>query len=154
MDKLPEDLCHQMNLRGIQIVGCMQNYDLSIFQHLPSLKELCLVADESSSSVTQIPQQLQLLTALEFLGIQDFGGIEALPEWLGNFVSLHTLSLCKCKNLKRLPSTEAMLRLTQLKQLFAYECPQLLLGEGDPEQAKLSHLPKIMVHLNSYQSLF
>ncbi|KAE8652340.1 hypothetical protein Csa_022285, partial [Cucumis sativus] len=114
----------------MEIVGNMHNYDFGILQHLPSLKQITLVEDElSNNSVTQIPQQLQHLTALEFLSIKNFGGIEALPEWLGNFVCLQTLGLSNCKKLKKLPSTGAILRLTKLKKLYAYKCPQLLLDE-------------------------
>uniref|UniRef100_A0A9I9DXL5 Disease resistance protein RGA3 n=2 Tax=Cucumis melo TaxID=3656 RepID=A0A9I9DXL5_CUCME len=153
LEKLPEDLCHLMKLRGMKIVGNMQNYDFGILQHLPSLKQINLVEDElSNNSVTQIPQQLQHLTALEFLSIENFGGIEALPEWLGNFVCLQTLSLFNCKNLKKLPSTEAMLCLTKLNRLNACRCPQLLLGNGDMEGATLSHLPQISIYRDSYVS--
>ena len=151
LDKLPEDLCHLMNLGVMRIVGNMQNYDFGILQHLLSLKKITLVEDElSNNSVTQISEQLQHLTALEFLSIENFGGIEALPEWLGNFVCLQTLSLYNCKNLKKLPSTKAMLRLTKLNQLYACKCPMLLLEEGDPERAKLSHFPNMLVQRNGY----
>ncbi|KGN58559.1 disease resistance protein RGA2 [Cucumis sativus] len=147
LDKLPEDLCHLMNLRVMRIIGIMQNYDFGILQHLPSLKQLVLEEDLlSNNSVTQIPEQLQHLTALQFLSIQHFRRIEALPEWLGNYVCLQTLNLWNCKKLKKLPSTEAMLRLTKLNKLHVCDCPQLLLEEGDMERAKLSHLPEIQIN--------
>nr|ABB91438.1 R-FOM-2 [Cucumis melo] len=153
LGKLPEDLCHLMNLGVMTIVGNIQNYDFGILQHLPSLKKITLVEDElSNNSVTQIPQQLQHLTSLEFLSIENFGGIEALPEWLGNLVCLQTLCFLCCRNLKKLPSTEAMLRLTKLNKLYACECPMLLLEEGDPERAKLSHFPNVLAHRNTFES--
>ncbi|XP_038901555.1 putative disease resistance protein RGA3 [Benincasa hispida] len=147
LDKLPEEgLGHLMNLKHIRIIGCIQNYDFSFLgHHHHSLERLAL--REKLSSVTQLPQQLQFLTALQKLSLENFGGIEALPEWLGNFVSLQRLDLLCCQNLKQFPSKEAMLRLTKLSYLCAYECPQLQLGEGDTERVKLSHLPNIRVYL-------
>uniref|UniRef100_A0A9I9DPY0 Disease resistance protein RGA3 n=1 Tax=Cucumis melo TaxID=3656 RepID=A0A9I9DPY0_CUCME len=122
-------------------------------EHLPSLKKITLVEGKlSNNSVKQIPQQLQHLTSLEFLSIENFGGIEALPEWLGNLVCLQTLCFLCCRNLKKLPSTEAMLRLTKLNKLYACECPMLLLEEGDPERAKLSHFPNVLAHRNTFES--
>uniref|UniRef100_A0A1S4E3X3 Uncharacterized protein n=1 Tax=Cucumis melo TaxID=3656 RepID=A0A1S4E3X3_CUCME len=118
LNKLPEDLCHLMNLRVVKIVGNMEDYDFGILQHLPSLKQICLVEDVlSNNSVTQIPQQLQHLTALESLGIENFGGIEALPEWLGNIVCLQTLDLRNCKKLKKIGFDRSNATSHQIKQL-------------------------------------
>ncbi|XP_038900462.1 disease resistance protein RGA2-like [Benincasa hispida] len=154
LEKLPEELGHLMKLQSVKIVGCIQNYDFSPLMQLPSLKELCLVEDLRGNKATQLPQQLQHLTALKFLSLQRFNAIETLPEWLGNFVSLHTLSVSNCENLKRLPSREAMLRLTKLSHLYVIHCPKIQLGtEGDMEMAKLSHLPNIKFYLDCNCSL-
>ncbi|KAK9289122.1 hypothetical protein L1049_017595 [Liquidambar formosana] len=72
-----------------------------------------------------LPDQLQHLTALIELNICGYDGIEALPEWLGNFSSLEYLYILKCENLVDLPPPEAMRRLTKLKDLKIYECPHL-----------------------------
>ncbi|XP_038904500.1 disease resistance protein RGA2-like, partial [Benincasa hispida] len=123
MKRLPEGLGGLTNLKELVISGRMQNYE------------------SSDNAATQLPQQLQHLTNLEVLMIADFDSIEALPEWLGNLTSLRTLSFLDCKNLKELPSREAMLCLTKLDDLLVFRCPKLLVGEGDQEGPKLSHLP-------------
>ncbi|CDP21435.1 unnamed protein product, partial [Coffea canephora] len=61
-----------------------------------------------------LPHQLQYLTTVTSLRLASFGGIEVLPDWIGNLVSLETLDLSNCENLRSLPSEAAMRRLTKL----------------------------------------
>ncbi|XP_022145177.1 putative disease resistance protein RGA3 [Momordica charantia] len=134
--ELPLGLSHLTNLKEMEVVGCMQDYDFSPFLSLQSLIKLHL--NDVSRICTELPQHFENLTALETLTIVNFDAIEALPEWLENLASLETLNLEDCKNLKRLPSREAMLRLTKLEHLKVFRCPQLP-GRGDLlQRAKLS----------------
>ncbi|KAI3470245.1 hypothetical protein Pfo_026908 [Paulownia fortunei] len=101
-----------------------------IFQGLQSLRRLELWGMEHWDS---LPDQLQHLTALSSLGLRDFGVEEALPEWIGNL---------------RLPSKEAMQRLTKLTHLHIEYCPLLrwicIEEQGDDsEWPKISHIPNI-----------
>ncbi|BBG93366.1 hypothetical protein Prudu_001353 [Prunus dulcis] len=71
-----------------------------------------------------LPQQIQhLTTCLEYLAINSFDSMEALPEWLGNLTSLIHLDMRDCKNLMYLPTVEVMQRLTKLGTLVIGGCP-------------------------------
>ncbi|XP_038877313.1 putative disease resistance protein RGA3 [Benincasa hispida] len=144
---------HNMhNLKEMEIVGCMQDYDFSPLLHQSSiLTHLSLI--DSLRNATELPRQLKYLTALKALTIKNFNSLEALPDWLGNLTSLETLGLFDCKNLKCFPSKEVMLCLKKLNHLHVRGCPMLLLGQDDPEKAKLSHLPNNCVDVR-FQSLF
>ncbi|XP_038877689.1 putative disease resistance protein RGA3 [Benincasa hispida] len=145
--QLPQQLQYLTNLKILRIGGCMQNYEFSSFRHLPTqLVKLELIDDESSDDATTQLPQFQHFTNLNVLVISNFDGIETLPDWLGNLTSLRTLHFFECKNLKELPSREAILHLTKLENLVVFRCPKLLVGEGDQERAKLSHLPGMYVH--------
>ncbi|KAB2008926.1 hypothetical protein ES319_D10G133200v1 [Gossypium barbadense] len=88
---------------------------LGSIHHLhSSLKELTLWGWDKACT---LPNQLQHLTALERLLINDFNGLKVLPEWLGNLSSLRELSFDRCNNLEHEPSKEALQRLSNL-QLF------------------------------------
>ncbi|XP_021906334.1 putative disease resistance protein RGA3 [Carica papaya] len=87
-----------------------------------SLENLRLIGWDKLKS---LPHQLQHLTSLKKLEILNFHGVEALPEWLQNLSSLHTLYIKDCKNLKYLPSEEAMKCLINLQKLEILECPLL-----------------------------
>ncbi|GFP85286.1 putative disease resistance protein rga3 [Phtheirospermum japonicum] len=82
----------------------------------------------------RLPDQLQHLTSLSELSLHDFG-IAALPEWFGNLSSLCILGLSKCKRLRRLPSKDAMQRLTKLTHLHISDCPMLI-----TEASWISHI--------------
>nr|POF21140.1 hypothetical protein CFP56_06941 [Quercus suber] len=66
-----------------------------------------------------------------------FYEIVALLEWLGNLSSLQKLYILDCNRLVHLPTEEAMRRLTQLKTLQIYDCP----NSEDNERSKIDHIP-------------
>ncbi|KAG5230722.1 Fom-2 family protein [Salix suchowensis] len=125
---------------------------LNSIQHLNlsgSLETLWVIGWDELKSV---PHQLQHLTALKSLFICRFEGEEfeeALPDWLGNLSSLRDLRIIRCKNLKYLPSSTAIQRLSKLKGLLIWDCP--LLGENcrkeknGCEWPKISHIPSISI---------
>jgi Leucine-rich repeat (LRR) protein len=125
---------------------------LNSIQHLNlsgSLKSLAIYGWDKLKSV---PHQLQHLTALKALEIDDFNGEEfeeALPEWLANLSSLHFLTITNCKNLKYLPSSTAIQRLSKLKLLqISWGCPHLKENcrkENGSEWPKISHIPTIFI---------
>jgi len=141
---LPEGLHGIHNLKALTFKGPMEGHDWSRFIHFNSLEVLQL-HEKGTNSLTQLPRQLELLTCLRLLRIESFNGIESLPEWLGNVTSLETLELLKCRNLKNLPSKEAMSNLTRLNRLDVYKCSQLEVGEGSVEREKVSHVPNVRV---------
>ncbi|KAL3519055.1 hypothetical protein ACH5RR_021644 [Cinchona calisaya] len=139
------------------------------FDHVSSLSELYvgpfmdstaefeILSALSSSSVRKLslhgwphsvslPEQLQYLTGLAALDLHGFG-MEALPNWLGDLVSLQELSLSSCKKLRYLPS---MRSLAKLRSLRIFHCP-LLRERCTPwrgtnsEWAKVSHIPNICI---------
>ncbi|GKV38986.1 hypothetical protein SLEP1_g46832 [Rubroshorea leprosula] len=111
-----------------------------------SLEELCLCGWEK---LTQLPHQIRYLTALRHLSIYFFDGVKALPEWLGSLSSLQSLGILHCKNLKHLPSAEAIRCLSKLTLLHISDCPELGIrcdkGRG-PEWHKISHIPTIYMN--------
>ncbi|GLT27103.1 hypothetical protein SLA2020_021300 [Shorea laevis] len=111
-----------------------------------SLEELDLLGWEK---LTQLPHQIQHLTALRRLSISHFHGVKALPEWLENLSSLQALWIMDCKNLKHLPSTEAIRSLSKLTLLSISDCPKLEIRcdkERGQEWHKISHIPTIYVN--------
>nr|TKR63676.1 hypothetical protein D5086_0000323400 [Populus alba] len=122
---------------------------LNSFQHLNlsgSLKSLSIYGWDKLKSV---PHQLQHRTALEDLSICGFSGEgfeEALPEWMANLSSLRFLWIGDCKNLKYMPSSTAIQRLSKLKQLSIWGCPHLkenCTKENSSEWPKISHILEI-----------
>ncbi|PRQ38313.1 putative P-loop containing nucleoside triphosphate hydrolase, leucine-rich repeat domain, L [Rosa chinensis] len=114
-------------------------------QVLPQLETLTIFGWPKLKS---LPEQVQHMTSLTELRIDSFEGVEAIPEWLGNLASLHSLYIFRCKNLMYLPSVQAMQRLTKLDWLRIYNCPLLserCTAESGPEWPKISHLPSISV---------
>jgi Leucine-rich repeat (LRR) protein len=127
---------------------------LNSIQHLNlsgSLKALWIWGWDRLKSV---PHQLQHLTALENLRIYGFNGEEfeeALPEWLANLSSLQSLAIIGCKNLKYLPSSTAIQRLSKLKELWIFRCPHLSENcrkENGSEWPKISHIPTIYLQVS------
>ena len=82
-------------------------------------------------------EQIQYFIALKILWLEGFYEMVALLECLGNLSSLQKLYIVDCKNLVHLPTEEAMRRLTQLKTLEIYRCPNL----EDNERSKIDHIP-------------
>jgi len=156
---IPEDDClgGLTQLERLRIGGFSEEMEafpagvLNSFQHLNlsgSLKSLIINGWDNLKSV---PHQLQHLTALEELKIRGFDGEEfeeALPDWLANLSSLQSLWILNCKNLKYLPSSTAIQRLSKLKTLDIWGCPHLeenCRKENGSEWPKISHIPRIFI---------
>ncbi|CDP20235.1 unnamed protein product [Coffea canephora] len=98
-----------------------------------------------------LPPQIQYLTTLTSLTLRDFGGVKALPDWFGNFAALEELWLWGFKELRHLPSEDAMRSLTKLKRLEVYGSP-LLKERCTPESSgpdsqwsKVSHIQRLRI---------
>ncbi|XP_034911602.2 putative disease resistance protein RGA4 [Populus alba] len=156
LSDIPEDDClgSLTQLKRLSIGGFSEEMEafpagvLNSIQHLNlsgSLKSLEIVGWDKLKSV---PHQLQHFTALTSLEIKDFKGEEALPEWLANLSSLQCLTIDNCKNLRYLPSSTAIQRLSKLKQLQIWNCPHLeenCREENGYELPKISHIPTIWI---------
>jgi Leucine-rich repeat (LRR) protein len=124
---------------------------LNSIQHLNLSGSLKSLRIDGWDKLKSVPHQLQHLTALNALSIYDFNGEEfeeALPEWMANLSSLHFLTITNCKNLKYLPSSTAIQRLSKLKELRIYGCPHLKENcrkENGSEWPKISHIPSIYI---------
>ncbi|THG09418.1 hypothetical protein TEA_028017 [Camellia sinensis var. sinensis] len=127
-------------------------------KHYPfiSLVSLTLYGWESLKylldQLQHLLDQLQHLITLRDLSLRFFYGLEALPEWLGNLSSLHSLKLYRCKILMNLPTLEAMQCLTNLQSMKIYNCPLLkkrcARGSGQ-EWHKIAHIP--FINNNGFQ---
>ncbi|CDP19441.1 unnamed protein product [Coffea canephora] len=108
-----------------------------------ALRELQLIGLPHMES---LPHQIQYLTTLTSLVLNEFGGIKALPDWFGNFAALEELQLFGFKELGHLPSADAMRSLTKLKSLVVWR--STLLKERctpessgpDSQWSKVSHI--------------
>ncbi|GKV31550.1 hypothetical protein SLEP1_g40229 [Rubroshorea leprosula] len=127
--------------------------ELEEFPSLSSIHNLGTSLEELRlfgwAKLTQLPHQIQHLTALRILYIFDFHGVKALPEWLGNLSSLQDLHIHRCENLKHLPSVEFIRCLSKLKFLEILECPKLetrCCKESGLEWYKISHIPTIRIN--------
>nr|XP_034898058.1 putative disease resistance protein RGA4 isoform X3 [Populus alba] len=125
---------------------------LNSFQHLSGSLEFLSI--HGWDKLKSVPHQLQHLTALETLSINGFEGEEfeeALPEWLANLSSLQSLRIMDCNNLKYLPSSTAIQRLSKLKELWIRGgCPHLSENckkENGSEWPKISHISTIKIDL-------
>eukprot|EP00258_Populus_trichocarpa_P016318 XP_006374742.2 putative disease resistance protein RGA1 [Populus trichocarpa] len=131
---------------------------LNSIQHLNSSGTLKSLWIDGWDILKSVPHQLQHFTALEELFIRSFNGEgfeEALPEWLANLSSLQYLAIIGCKNLKYMPSSTSIQRLSKLKTLDIYECPHLSENcrkENGSEWPKISHLPTIFIEGRRVQS--
>nr|XP_027073307.1 disease resistance protein RGA2-like isoform X1 [Coffea arabica]XP_027073313.1 disease resistance protein RGA2-like isoform X1 [Coffea arabica]XP_027073317.1 disease resistance protein RGA2-like isoform X1 [Coffea arabica]XP_027073327.1 disease resistance protein RGA2-like isoform X1 [Coffea arabica] len=117
----------------------VDDFDWSGLRSASTLRELRL---EGLPHTESLPHQLQYLTTLTSLSLDNFGGIEVLPDWIGNLVSLETLELWDCDKLRSLPSEAAMRRLTKLNHVEVYWCPLL----------RQRYTPQRGVHLKEYIS--
>ncbi|XP_034901401.1 putative disease resistance protein RGA3 [Populus alba] len=152
LSHIPEDFFRGLNqLKGLKIGGFSQELEafpgMDSIQHLGgTLEELKIIGWKKLKS---LPHQLQHLTSLTKLKIYGFNGEgfeEALPEWLANLSSLQELTIWECQNLKYLPSSTAMQRLSKLTRLIIRSSSLLKRncteGSGS-EWPKISHIPHI-----------
>ena len=115
---------------------------LSQFCVILPFKKLTL---RGSTTLNSLPEEIRLFTALEELCIQNFDGMEALPDWLGIPSSLQKLSLYDCEKLMYLP----ILHLTDLKHLHIAVCPNLeeRCEDGSSEEwVKIANIPNIKIN--------
>uniref|UniRef100_A0A6N2NHK2 Uncharacterized protein n=1 Tax=Salix viminalis TaxID=40686 RepID=A0A6N2NHK2_SALVM len=131
LSDFPEEDCigSLTQLRELRIGGFSKELEafparlVDSFQHLSGCLEIY-----GWDKLKSVPHQLQHLTALKSLAIWGFEGEEfeeALPDWLGNLSSLQYLSIWFYKNLKYLPSSTVIQRLSKLKDLIIGLCPLL-----------------------------
>ncbi|GLU17199.1 hypothetical protein SLE2022_335900 [Rubroshorea leprosula] len=127
--------------------------ELEEFPYLNSIHHLHASLQKLSlfgwKKLTYLPPQIQHLTFLRKLSICDFNQVEALPEWLGSLSSLQSLGIQHCAKLKYLPSAQAMQRLSKLRDLLIFRCPELkgrCAKETGPEWFKISHIPYIQIN--------
>ncbi|GKV29462.1 hypothetical protein SLEP1_g38388 [Rubroshorea leprosula] len=133
------------SLKRLEIGGFSE--ELEEFPGLSSihdgLEELTLIGWDKLS---QLPDQIQHLTALKELTISYFKQVVALPEWVGNFSSLERLTFQTCHNMKQLPSAAAIGRLSKLWLLIIWDCPELkesCAQKRGCEWSKISHIPLV-----------
>ncbi|XP_048423555.1 putative disease resistance protein RGA3 [Pyrus x bretschneideri] len=141
---LPSELKTLTSLKKLEIGGFWKELDsFPPFEVTPQLESLKL---RGWPKLRSLPEQVQHLTSVRDLQIIKFDGMEALPEWLGNLAALQFLRIQTCKNLKYLPTAEAMKCLTKLKGVYITRCPILkerYNKESGPEWHKISHIPNI-----------
>ncbi|XP_047954253.1 putative disease resistance protein RGA3 [Salvia hispanica] len=143
--EIPPPFSNLTRLRiDVSVGGLMETVN-GILQGCSSLNELELKGMESWEN---LPESIQHLNTLYYLRLENFG-MEELPEWLGNLSSLRELDIYNCKKLRRLPSTDAMRRLTQLNFLGIEGCPEICLEEAsdaaDSQWPNISHIPNILI---------
>uniref|UniRef100_A0A2N9FD00 Rx N-terminal domain-containing protein n=1 Tax=Fagus sylvatica TaxID=28930 RepID=A0A2N9FD00_FAGSY len=159
LEELTIKYCPNLNsipdLRGLH---SLTQLTLQIFGLLGSAYFGCRCLNVSLSSLqlnmlanlNSLPDKIQRFTALKELHIEGFDVMEALPEWLGNFSSLQSLSLSKCKNLMDLSTVEAM---RSLAKLDIVSCPKLkeryAKGSG-AESSKIAHIQDITIDGERY----
>ncbi|XP_056689597.1 putative disease resistance protein RGA4 isoform X2 [Spinacia oleracea] len=120
--------------------------DMSFLSKITSLKTLHLYGWEKLQS---LPEQLQQFTTLKGLVICDFESMEYLPDWLGNLSSLDSLYPARCKNLKKLPTEDAIKRLTKLSYLLIQDCPLLekAVKVNGTEHHKISNIKDFVLNI-------
>ncbi|GLT68414.1 hypothetical protein SLA2020_406470 [Shorea laevis] len=143
------------NIRGLgETLGCLTRLrklhfggfsaeEEELEEYPIELEELSLIGWKK---LENLPCQIQHLTALRTLRLVGFHGIEALPDWLGNLSSLQSLVISFCSSLRYV---KAIQRLSNLKQLLIFECPELR-GRCDEESGSewnnISHIPDISIY--------
>ncbi|KAL2506087.1 putative disease resistance RPP13-like protein 1 [Abeliophyllum distichum] len=134
------------SLRELWIGGFSNSVHFNSFQDtlngIEHIKSLQILHLRGQADWVSLPYQLQNLTSLEELHIDNFG-MDALPDWFGNMSSLEELIILECEKIRHLPSKEAMQRLTKLKGIYIRDCP--LLEERCRQQSGL-------IFLSSYSS--
>ncbi|CDP21293.1 unnamed protein product [Coffea canephora] len=151
----PLDLRRFPSLECFSLYGCsnliteMPNDSVIEFDWagLASSSSLRHVSLGGMFDTKSLPHQLQDLTTITSLSLKHFGAIEALPDWLGNLVSLEDLILSWCPKLEYLPSTAAMERL-KLRRLEIRDCPLLTercTPQSGSEWPKISNIPELKI---------
>ncbi|KAK9140733.1 hypothetical protein Scep_010414 [Stephania cephalantha] len=150
LSSLPEDLALLPQLERLRVeIAAEVHYfpfpEATQQHHFLSLRHLQI---GGSPKLKSLPHQLQYLTKLKILVIHEFDGLSDLPEWLGGLTLLESLTIWSCRNLIRLPSMEAMRRLSLIEYLFIEDCPLLKENcdkESGEEWEKISHISKIKI---------
>lgn len=129
LNRLPEDLGSLTRLNTLRIGPFSKELDL--FPSLDGIQNprssLVRVELFGHPHWESLPGALQHITALTRIQLHDFG-VEALPEWFGNFLFLKQLIIVGCKKLNYLPNME---RLGKLEMLQICECPILKETQGE-----------------------
>ncbi|KAK9997228.1 hypothetical protein SO802_021914 [Lithocarpus litseifolius] len=106
------------------------------------------------NELRDLPDSLHTCVSLQKLVVWECPELrywpEALPECLGCLSSLQKLYIVDCNHLVHLPTKEAMRRLTQLKMLIIYDCPNL----EDNEWSKIDHIPFVDIQDSGRQAIF
>nr|XP_023876799.1 disease resistance protein RGA2-like [Quercus suber] len=118
-------------LKLVEMIALEEWKDAGEVLVFPCLEELTI---SYCNELRAFPDSLHTCVSLQKLR---FFEIEALPECLGCLSSLQKLYIVDCNHLAHLPTEEAMRRLTQLKMLIIYDCPNL----EDNERSKIDHIP-------------
>ncbi|KAK3007344.1 hypothetical protein RJ639_016828 [Escallonia herrerae] len=134
------DLRCLTSLRHLEIGGFSEELDYFPWPYSSSSSGACVSSLVSLDlrgwpMLESLPVQLQQLNALKQLHLRHFDGLEALPEWLGNLSSLNELYIFDCSKLTKMPSVEAMQRLSKLEVLAKWQV--LLLTGGCIKQERL-----------------
>ncbi|XP_027166020.1 putative disease resistance protein RGA1 [Coffea eugenioides] len=137
-------------------IGCFDNLKTLTIGGFSSAPEVDCNGQQTSQhlkggdgKVASLPEQLQYLSALRFLTISGYGGLETLPEWISKLRSLQILKLEFCWKLAHFPASEKMQQLKNLDELEICYCPLLearCIKGSRPELYKISHIPRIMIN--------
>ncbi|KAK9141388.1 hypothetical protein Scep_011069 [Stephania cephalantha] len=127
LKSVPKDLPSLPLLEHLKIGQILEELDYLPFPNVAnhdfiSLHKLGIVG---SPKLKSLPQQLQHVTALKNLTIDNFDSLTALPDWFCELKSLKELFIWNCKNLVHFPAKEFMRGLTLLKLLEIKNCPLL-----------------------------
>ncbi|KAL6623470.1 hypothetical protein ACP70R_033349 [Stipagrostis hirtigluma subsp. patula] len=126
----------------VNILGSSFSPDVwGSLQHLTTLEKLVVWGMENPRTLPEITPCYRSLRELSLVGMND----EALPEWLGQLISLERLEIWFCPNLTYLP--ESIRNLHALKKLIIWGCPRLIERCRGEDAYKISHIPH--VELNS-----
>ena len=146
LELLPEGLLDCLTrLKTLEIGGFCEELDTFPSLDFTSIPYLRVSVEKLKlcgwPKLNSLPDEIQHFIALKELWIENFDGMESLPEWLGDLSSLQKLYFVDCKNLMYLPTEKAMRQLTKLKTLEIYICPKL-----NNEQSKIVHIPFVEIY--------
>ncbi|XP_074312709.1 putative disease resistance protein RGA1 [Silene latifolia] len=150
---LSGEVRHITSLQILTIGRCknleLENNNEEAATATTSWESLHLLSQLSFYSLTKLinlPKELQYLTSLQLLRIEECENLEALPEWINNLTSLITLHIIRCDKLKSLP--EAIAHMPALETLGIYGCENLTRRCRQPDGEdwpKLRHIPHLIV---------